>query len=79
MSPTTFREAYAVLQKHSDALRCSREPDIDNLLNIVTESVDAYKVCRERIDAVEQALTQALVNAGIESELPPGNGVGSVR
>tara|TARA_R110001583_G_C5667627_1_gene410388 strand:- start:3365 stop:3697 length:333 start_codon:yes stop_codon:yes gene_type:complete len=67
MASTTFRDAYGVLQKHADSLRNQREPDIDNLLTIVTESVVAYKVCKERIDAVEKALAQALSNVGVES------------
>ncbi len=62
----TFREAYATLQKHAQALRSQQEPDIDNLTTIVSESVQAYKVCKERIDAVEKALEQALGNAQIE-------------
>ena len=64
MSETTFRQAYAVLQKHAETLRTQKEPNIDELLTIVTESVDAYKVCKTRIDAVAQALEQAL--AGID-------------
>jgi exodeoxyribonuclease VII small subunit len=59
----TFREAYATLQKHAQTLRSQQEPDIDNLTTIVTESVEAYKVCKQRIDAVEKALEQALENA----------------
>ena len=35
----TFREAYAVLQKHAQTLRSQQEPDIDNLTTIVSESV----------------------------------------
>jgi exodeoxyribonuclease VII small subunit len=62
----TFKEAYAILQKHAQTLRTRQEPDIDNLTTIVSESVDAYKVCKERIDAVEKALEQALGNAQIE-------------
>jgi len=56
----SFKDAYGVLQRHSEALRNQREPNIDDLLTIVTESVEAYKVCTSRIDAVEQALEQAL-------------------
>lgn len=76
MANTTFRDAYDVLQKHAELLRNQREPDIDNLLTIVTESVVAYKVCKERIDAVEKALAQALSNAGVESagSRPPHEG-----
>ncbi|TWO71531.1 hypothetical protein FN976_11495 [Caenimonas sedimenti] len=61
---TTFREAYGVLQRHAETLRNQSEPNIDNLLSIVEESVSAYRVCKERIDAVEKALEQALINVG---------------
>src|SRR5437763_13084413 len=64
----TFRDAYATLQKHAQTLRSQQEPDIDNLTTIVSESVEAYKVCKQRIDAVEKALEQALGNAQIEAE-----------
>ena len=59
----TFREAYGVLQGHAETLRNQTEPNIDDLLAIVEESVSAYRVCKERIDAVEQALEKALNNA----------------
>ena len=63
MAETSFKEAYGVLQKHADTLRNQQEPNIDDLLNIVTESVAAYQVCKARIDAVEQALEKALSGA----------------
>lgn len=63
MSEKSFKQAYGVLQKHAETLRNQQEPNIDDLLTIVTESVDAYKVCKERIDAVEKALEQALSGA----------------
>ena len=56
MENQTFKEAFAVLQHHAQALQDQPEPDIDSLLAIVAESVDAYKVCRERIEAVERVL-----------------------
>lgn len=58
----TFREAYGILQKHAKSLRDQNEPNIDDLLAIVEESVSAYKVCKKRIDAVEQALEKALTD-----------------
>ena len=70
MPTTTFKEAFAVLHRHSETLRTQQEPDIDNLLAIVTESVDAYKVCKERIDAVEAALKQALSTVDVQGENP---------
>ena len=63
----TFKEAYGTLQRHAQTLRSQQEPDIDNLTTIVSESVEAYKVCKQRIDAVEKALEQALGNAQIEA------------
>jgi exodeoxyribonuclease VII small subunit len=62
--PTTFREAYAVLQSCADTLRNQKEPNIDDLLGIVQRSSQAYQVCRERIDAVERALAETLGTAG---------------
>ncbi len=74
MTTNTFREAYSVLQRHAETLRTQREPDIDNLLNIVTESVDAYKLCKARIEAVELALEQALGGVGVEGVGAPETG-----
>jgi exodeoxyribonuclease VII small subunit len=68
MATKTFKEAYSVLQQHAQTLRDQQEPNIDDLLTIVTESVDAYKVCKERIDAVEKALEKALSNTGAPKE-----------
>ena len=61
---SAFKDAYKKLQANAETLREQREPDIDNLLTIVTESVAAYKVCKERIDAVERALEEALTERG---------------
>ena len=66
MKARTFREAYGVLQAHADTLREQTEPNIDDLLAIVTESVAAYQVCKERIDAVEKALKAALTDVGTD-------------
>ena len=62
MATKTFKQAYGVLQQHAQSLRDQQEPNIDDLLTIVTQSVDAYKVCKERIDAVEKALGKALAD-----------------
>lgn len=60
MKHTSFRQAYGVLQQHAQTLRDQTEPNIDDLLRIVEESVAAYRVCQTRIDAVEKALEKAL-------------------
>ena len=72
MATQSFREAYGVLQRHAQTLREQREPSIDDLLTIVTESVQAYKVCQQRIEAVEKALEKALSDTGAPSSSSPG-------
>ena len=72
MATESFREAYGVLQRHAQTLREQREPSIDDLLTIVTESVQVYKVCQQRIEAVEQALEKALSDTGAPSSNSPG-------
>jgi exodeoxyribonuclease VII small subunit len=67
--PTSFKDAYATLQAHALTLRDQDEPNIDDLLNIVQESVTAYSVCRQRIDAVEKALEETL--RGVETNGDP--------
>ena len=63
----SFKEAYGVLNRHAQTLRTQQEPNIDDLLGIVTESVEAYKACKQRIDAVEAALAQALADPAVAS------------
>ena len=54
----TFKEGYDVLKKNVDLLESQEEPDIDNLMKIVEESMSAYKACKSRVDAVQQALNE---------------------
>jgi len=56
----SFKESYGVLQRHAQTLREQREPNIDDVLQIVEESVSAFKICQARIDAVEKALEKEL-------------------
>ena len=63
MKAKTFKDAYDVLQRHARTLREQDEPNIDDLLRLVTESVSAYQLCQLRLDAVEQALEKTLGGA----------------
>lgn len=76
MPEKTFKQAYGVLQQHAETLRNQSEPNIDDLLTIVQESVDAYKTCQSRIEAVEKALEQALGGAGVEAGITGAGKVG---
>ena len=54
----TFKEGYEVLRKNAELLENQDEPDIDNLMKLVEESMTAYKACKSRVDAVQQALNE---------------------
>ncbi|WFF39460.1 exodeoxyribonuclease VII small subunit [Moraxella nasibovis] len=58
-APSTFKDAYHILKTNAEQLEKSDELDIDNLVTTVEESIAAYKICQERILAVEQALAKA--------------------
>jgi exodeoxyribonuclease VII small subunit len=77
MKAKTFKEGYAVLNRHAETLRTQQEPNIDDLLMIVTESVAAYQVCKERIDAVEAALQKAL--SGVDAPAGAAKGAAPAR
>jgi exodeoxyribonuclease VII small subunit len=75
----TFREAYGVLQQHAETLRNQTEPNIDDLLPMVEESVTAYRICKERIDAVEKALEKALTDVATDAAPRSGAEDGPAR
>ncbi|KYQ82817.1 exodeoxyribonuclease VII [Acinetobacter sp. NRRL B-65365] len=54
----SFKDGYALLKKNAELLEAQEQPDIDNLMKIVEESMMAYKACKSRVDAVQQALNE---------------------
>lgn len=54
----SFKEGFDILQKNAELLESQEQPDIDNLMKIVEESMNAYKACKSRVDAVQQALDE---------------------
>ena len=55
----SFKEGYEILKKNAELLESQEEPDIDNLMKIVEESMLAYKSCKQRIDSVQQAIAES--------------------
>ncbi|AKG16857.1 hypothetical protein MBO_00845 [Moraxella bovoculi 237] len=55
----TFKDAYQTLKTNAEQLEKTDDLDIDNLVTTVEESIKAYKICQERILAVEKALAEA--------------------
>lgn len=54
----TFKDGHDILKKNAELLESQESPDIDNLMKIVEESISAYKACKSRIEAVQQALDE---------------------
>ena len=60
LNPDSFDQAYAVLKRNADFLSSQQEPGIDRLLPLVEESMQAYTICKARLEAIQQALAQHL-------------------
>ncbi len=54
----SFKDGYALLKKNAELPEAQEQPDIDNLMKIVEESMTAYKACKSRVVAVQQALNE---------------------
>jgi hypothetical protein len=52
----SFNASFSILEKNAQMLRDSAAPDIDKLVDIVTESVEAYKVVFARLEAIDSSL-----------------------
>ncbi|QKI89184.1 exodeoxyribonuclease VII small subunit [Thiomicrorhabdus xiamenensis] len=55
-----FQQNYQKLQEIANKLAHNQEVDIDQLIPMVDEASKAYHACKERIEAVEKALSQRL-------------------
>ena len=54
----SFQQGYDILKKNAELLESQQEPDIDNLMKIVEESMQAYKACKSRVEAAQNALNE---------------------
>jgi exodeoxyribonuclease VII small subunit len=74
----SFKEAYDTLRDTAEELRSQDEPDIDTLTTRVLRSVEAYKECETRINAVEKALEGAFARENMKTpEAPSVDSAGS--
>lgn len=52
----SFNKSYKVLKETADWLSQQKEPDIDQLVPRVERAMQAYQICKERLDSVQQTL-----------------------
>lgn len=68
LDPHSFNAAYEVLKNNAVLLSHQQEPDIDQLLPLVEESIKAYNICKARLEAVQQALEKQIGAAASEHD-----------
>ncbi len=64
---TSFESAFRILQRNAQRLE-QGEAGIDELVELVEESMQAYRQCRERVTRIEQALDQMLKDEETDNE-----------
>lgn len=57
---TSYKENYDKLRSIAERLNHPEELDIDQLVPLVDEAAKAYQACKQRIEAVEKALSAKL-------------------
>lgn len=65
-STETFKASYATLKEVAETLRNQKEPDIDALIPMVDQALAAYKICKDRIQAVKTAFGERLPDEFLE-------------
>ena len=60
LDSASFSKNYRILKETADWLSKQEEPDIDQLVPKVERAMQAYRICKDRLDRVKQTLGQYL-------------------
>lgn len=60
----SFNKNYKLLKETADWLARQEEPDIDQLVPKVEKAMEAYRICKDRLDKVQETLGQYLRSDG---------------
>jgi exodeoxyribonuclease VII small subunit len=60
LDSSSFNKNYRVLKETADWLSKQEEPDIDQLVPKVERAMQAYRICKDRLDKVKETLGQYL-------------------
>jgi exodeoxyribonuclease VII small subunit len=64
----SFNKNYKVLKDTADWLSRQEEPDIDQLVPRVERAMQAYRICKDRLDKVQETLGEYLRSDGAETD-----------
>jgi hypothetical protein len=67
LDSNSFNKSYQVLKQTADWLSQQKEPDIDQLVPKVERAMQAYTICKDRLNKVQETLGQYF-----EKEVPGG-------
>ncbi len=59
----SFLDHYQRLQASAEALQSMQEPDVDKIMPLVNQGMEAYREVKARIDAVRAALNSVTDSA----------------
>ena len=81
MDSGSFNKNYRILKETADWLSKQEEPDIDQLVPKVERAMQAYRICKDRLDRVKETLGQYLQGDAPQAgdSAPETGGDGSVR
>jgi exodeoxyribonuclease VII small subunit len=64
----SFNKNYKVLKETADWLSRQEEPDIDQLVPKVERAMQAYRICKDRLDKVQETLGEYLRGDGADGD-----------
>jgi exodeoxyribonuclease VII small subunit len=80
LDSASFNKNYKVLKETADWLSGQKEPDIDQLVPKVEKAMQAYRICKDRLDKVQATLGQYFEkDTSSEGAVATGNGDGVAR
>lgn len=60
LDSNSFNKNYQILKDTADELAADNDPDIDALIPKVQKAMEAYEICKTRLDAAQEALGKYL-------------------
>jgi len=75
----SFNKNYKVLKDTADWLSQQKEPDIDQLVPKVERAMQAYQICKKRLDAVQATMGQYFERDGAVEPAISSDGDGDLR
>jgi exodeoxyribonuclease VII small subunit len=74
-----LQQEHKDLKDTADWLSSQKEPDIDQLVPKVEKAMGAYKICKDRLDKVQETLGRYFQKDGMPESDEPVSGEGAAK